>query len=433
MRQSNQQVGQKNSSERFPRISAGSRIFVHGQSAVPYRLLDEVVRRAAGAEEIEFIHLHLEGTPAHIKPEYRSIFRINNLFVSPSLRNSVDCDRIDYTPIFLSEIPKLFKSGQCPIDVALIHVSPPDRFGYCTLGIGVDIARAAVDCAKIVIAQINPEMPRVHGDGLVHMSEIDYFIEVSASIPTTTPRSDGQSQELASIGAYAASLIENGSTLQVGIGAIPDAVLKSLRDHKHLGVHSEMFSDGVIDLIEGGAIDNSRKVIHPGKTVASFIQGSQKVYDFVRDNASIELYPSDYVNSPLVIARNPKVVAINSAVEIDLTGQVCSDSVGHRMVSGVGGQIDFIRGAAMSSAGKPIIAITSRTKSGASRIVSALHEGAGVVTTRSDVHFVITEYGIADLYGKTLGERARVLISIAHPADRDRLQAEWRSVCRQGK
>lgn len=436
MRQIEQQVRQKSSPENFPKIQAGSRIFVHGQSAVPYRLLDEVVRRTAGVENLEFIHLHMEGSPAHTHPENRSKFRINNLFVSPSLRNAVDCDRVDYTPIFLSEIPKLFRSGRCSIDVALIHVSPPDRFGYCTLGIGVDITRAAVDSAKIVLAQINPNMPRVHGDSLVHVDQIQYFIEANTPLPETGRRAgvqDDSSRELESIGKNVAALIEDGSTLQVGIGAIPDAVLKALTGHRHLGVHSEMFSDGVIDLIQCGAVDNSRKVVHPGKTVSSFIQGTKKVYDFVHENPSIELYPSDYVNSPLVIARNPKVIAINSAVEIDLTGQVCSDSVGHRMISGVGGQIDFIRGAALSPGGKPIIAITSRTKSGASRIVPSLHEGAGVVTTRADVHFVATEHGVVDLYGKSLGERARSLISIAHPDDRENLLAAWLKICRPGK
>jgi acyl-CoA hydrolase len=283
-----------------------------------------------------------------------------------------------------------------------------------------------------VIAQINPNMPRVHGDGLVHVSQIHHSIEVNTPLPEAGRKSNGVSKEMELIGRNVAALIEDGSTLQMGIGAIPDAVLRSLKGHRYLGIHSEMWSDGVIDLLECGAVDNSRKVVHPGKTVSAFIQGSKRVYDFVHDNPSIALYPSDYVNSPIVIARNPKVVAINSAVEIDLTGQVCSDSVGHRMISGVGGQIDFIRGAAMSPEGKPIIAITSRTKSGTSRIVPSLHEGAGVVTTRADVHFVATEYGVADLYGKSLGERAKALIAIAHPEDRESLQRDWAQNSRCG-
>jgi acyl-CoA hydrolase len=413
----------------FPQINPGSRVFVHGQSAVPYKLIEEFVGNTQDVPSLEFAHLHLEGNPAHLSPEHRARFRINNLFVSPALRNSVDCEQVDYSPVFLSEIPKLFLTGRLPIDVALVHLSPPDRFGYCTLGVGVDVTRAAVDSAKIVMAQINSKMPRTQGDTLVHVNEIDYWLEVDQNLPEKILRPEDNAQTLEAIGQNVSTLIDHGSTLQVGIGAIPDAVLRSLRGHKNLGIHSEMWSDGVVDLILSGAVDNSRKVVHPGKTVASFIQGTQKVYDFVHDNPSIELYPSDYVNSPLVIARNPKVVAINSAVEIDLTGQVCSDSVGHRMISGVGGQIDFIRGASMSPGGKPIIAITSRTKKGSSRIVSSLHEGAGVVTTRADVHYVVTEYGVADLYGKSLGERAKALISIAHPEDREKLQREWRLVC----
>jgi acyl-CoA hydrolase len=413
----------------FPQINPGSRVFVHGQSAVPYKLIEEFVGKTQDVPSLEFAHLHLEGNPAHLSPEHRARFRINNLFVSPALRNSVDCEQVDYSPVFLSEIPKLFLTGRLPIDVAIVHLSPPDRFGYCTLGVGVDVTRAAVDSAKIVMAQINSKMPRTQGDTLVHVNEIDYWLEVDQNLPEKILRPEDNAQTLEAIGQNVSTLIDHGSTLQVGIGAIPDAVLRSLRGHKNLGIHSEMWSDGVVDLILSGAVDNSRKVVHPGKTVASFIQGTQKVYDFVHDNPSIELYPSDYVNSPLVIARNPKVVAINSAVEIDLTGQVCSDSVGHRMISGVGGQIDFIRGASMSPGGKPIIAITSRTKKGSSRIVSSLHEGAGVVTTRADVHYVVTEYGVADLYGKSLGERAKALISIAHPEDREKLHREWRLVC----
>ncbi len=328
-------------------ITNGSRIFIHGQSAVPYRLVEEFISHLDGLSELEFVHIHIEGTPAHLLEKYRSRFRINNLFVGPHVRNLVDFDRVDYSPVFLSEIPSLFKTGRLPIDVALVHLSPPDRFGYCTLGVGVDITRAAMDSAKLIVAQINPQMPRTHGDTLIHESKIDYFIEENNPLPESKHQST-QSVEIEKIGQNVASLIENGSTLQMGIGAIPNEVLKSLRNHRNLGVHSEMFSDGVIELLEKGVIDNSKKTVHPGKVVASFIQGTQKVYDFVNGNPSVELYPSDYVNSPIVIARNPKVIAINSALEVDLTGQVCADSVGHRMVSGVGGQIDFIRGSALS-------------------------------------------------------------------------------------
>ena len=409
-------------------INSGDRIFVHGQSAVPFALLEEVMRQTQLKKDLEFVHLHLEGNPAHFRAEYRNRVWINNLFVSPSLRRAVDCDRIDYTPIFLSEIPKLFSSGNFPIDVALVHVSPPDRFGYCTLGVGVDITRAALANAKEVIAQVNPQMPRVHGDSLVHVSRFQHIFYSDMPLPEAKPNTDIHSEALLSIGRNVASLVEDGSTIQVGIGAIPDAVLAALSGHQHLGVHSEMWSDGVVNLVERGVVDNSKKIVHPGKSIASFLQGTKKTFHFVNDNPSVELYPSDYVNSPQVIARNPKVVAINSALEIDLTGQVCADSVGHRMISGVGGQIDFNRGAAMSAGGKPIIAITSRSKKGESRIVSALHGGAGVVTTRADVHYVVSEYGIAELYGKSLGKRAHALIEIAHPEDREKLLAEWKKI-----
>lgn len=323
----------------------------------------------------------------------------------------------------MSEIPDLFRSGVKPVDVALIHVSPPDVQGYCSLGVSVDVARAAVDAAKLVLAQVNKNMPRVHGDGFIHVSKINYYTEVDESLPVSEVHPPTDIEK--TIGRFTAELIDNGSTLQVGIGAIPDAVLNALKDRRHLGLHTEMWSDGALELIQCGAIDNSRKKVHPGKSVSGFIIGTKAVYDFIHDNPSIIQLDIGYINNPTTIARNPKVAAINSAVEIDLTGQVCADSVGSRIISGVGGQMDFIRGTSLSQGGKPIIALTSRTKTGFSRIVPVLKSGAGIVTTRAHIHYVITEYGIASLYGKTLSERAKALIEIAHPDDREHLFESW--------
>jgi len=302
-------------------------------------------------------------------------------------------------------------------------VSPPDKRGYCSLGVSVDVARAAVDSAKVVIAQVNRHMPRVHGDGFVHIDQLDWLVEHDEPLPEFPPLP--QSEEEVAIGHHAAELIEDGATLQMGIGAVPDAVLASLNGHRHLGVHTEMWSDGLLPLLECGAVDNSLKVVHPGRTVSGFVVGTKRVYDFIDDNPTVTQYDIGYVNRVSVINRNPKVTAINSAIEIDLTGQVCADSIGHRVVSGVGGQMDFIRGAMTSEGGKPIIALTSRTRKGIPRIVPTLRPGAGVVTTRAHVRFVITENGTVDLYGKTLNERAQLLISIAHPDDQEALERAW--------
>jgi 4-hydroxybutyrate CoA-transferase len=326
----------------------------------------------------------------------------------------------------LSEIPQLFRSGRRPIDVALIHVSPPDKHGYCTLGTAVDITKAAFESAKFVVAQINSQMPRVQGDGLIHVSRFHASIEVNDPLPEI--KSPKLTDIDLKIGANVASLIENGATIQVGIGAIPNAVLASLKNHRNLGIHSEMWSDGMVDLIQSGAVDNSKKAVHVGRSVSTFLMGTKRLYDFVNDNPSVIQLECDYVNNPNVIARNPKVAAINSAIEIDLTGQVCADSIGSSIYSGVGGQMDFIRGASLSPGGKPILALTSRTRHGISRIVSTLKPGAGVVTTRAHVHYVVTEYGIADLYGKTLSERAKALIAIANPLDWEKLNEEWRKL-----
>ena len=407
-------------------IQSGQRVFIHGGSATPRILVDALVAQAERLQDVELIHIHVTGAVDYAKPEHARSFRVANLFVGANMRPFVGSSRVDYLPCFLSEIPNLFRSGRRRLDAALLHVSPPDEHGFCTLGTSVDVAQAAVDSAAIIIAQVNPRMPRVHGDGFLHMSRIHHWVEVDAPIPEFPPAPIGP--EEAAIGRFAAGLIEDGATLQMGIGAVPDAVLAGLSGHRHMGIHTEMMSDGVLPLIHSGVVDNSRKRIHPGKVVAGFVTGTRKLYDFIDDNPQVAMLDIAYVNNPTIIARNPKVTAINSAVEIDLTGQVCADSVGHRIISGVGGQMDFIRGASLSPGGKPIIALTSRTKKGESRIVPTLKPGSGVVTTRQHVHFVITEYGIADLYGRTLHERARALVKIAHPDDREALERAWAEV-----
>ena len=410
--------------EALSQVNSDQRIFIHGGAATPSALVDALVREARRLRNVELIHIHTSGPADYAKPEYSESFRVANLFVGPNMRGYLDNDRVDYLPCFLSEIPWLFRSRRRPIDVALVQVSPPDHRGYCSLGVSVDVARAAVDSAKFVIAQVNQHMPRTHGDGFVHTSDLDWLVEHHQSLPEV-PRRD-LTQEEKAIGRHAAAMIDDGATLQMGIGAVPDAVLDALKGHRHLGVHTEMWSDGLLPLIECGAVDNSLKKVHPGRTIASFVVGSQRVYDTIDDNPTMALYDVEYVNRVSVIRRNAKVTAINSAVEIDLTVQGCADSIGHRVISGVGGQMDFIRGALTSKGGKPIIALTSRTKNGRTRIVPALRPGAGVVTTRAHVRYVITEYGCVDLYGRTLNERAKLLISIAHPGDREDLARAWR-------
>lgn len=412
-------------------IQAGQRIFVHGAAATPHALLTALFLQAERLTNTELIHLHLEGKIPYADENIRNNFKVANLFVGQNIRDALDYENIDYLPCFLSEIPLLFRSKKRPIDIALIHVSPPDQHGFCSLGVSVDIACTAVEVAKVIIAQINPNMPRVHGDGFIHISQIDYSIEVNDPLPQIVPHPITSVER--KIGEYVANLIEDGATLQVGIGAIPDAILASLTNHKHLGIHSEMWSDGALALIESGVVDNSKKSIYPGKTVSGFVTGTQRLYDFINDNPSVVQLDIGFVNRPSVIAQNQKTTAINSAIEIDLTGQVCADSVGSRIISGAGGQLDFMRGATLSKDGKPIIALTARTHKGVPRIVSQLNRGAGVVTTRAHVHNVITEYGVVDLFGKTLKERAEALISIAHPDDRVNLEREWNAVISNAK
>lgn len=414
-----------NVSDALCEITSDKRIFIHGASATPHTLIEALTKKLEGLTGIEILHLHTHGNAPYIAPEFRGRVKVSNLFVGGNIRKYVDYEHVDYLPCFLSEIPNLLSDGPKKVDIALVHVSPPDKHGYCTLGTSVDVTASAIKAADLVIAQINKKMPRVHGDGFIHVSKINHAVEVDEpldelKVPKLT---DIELQ----IGRNCAEIIENGSCIQTGIGAIPNAVLASLKGHKHLGIHSEMWSDGVLDLVECGALDNSNKKVHQGKIVSTFIMGTKRVFDFIDDNPAVIQVGSDYINNPQIIARNPKTVAINSAVEIDLTGQVCADSVGHRIISGVGGQMDFIRGAALSSRGKPIMAISSRTKKGSPKIVPFLKQGAGVVTTRNHIHYVVTEYGVAHLYGKTLGERAKALIGIAHPDDREFLEKTWRA------
>lgn len=406
--------------EAVQKIKSGQRVFVQGSAATPTALLQALFKRKNELTGVELVSISTIGAdifnPAHIGGS----FFVNSLFVSHNVRDIVNSEHGEYIPVFLSEIPSLFRNNILPIDVALIHVSPPDKHGYCSLGTSVDIVRAAIDNARYVIAQVNRQMPRTHGDGLIRMENINALVEIDAPLPEVSYIQKVDDKSLA-IGQYCADLIEDGATLQMGIGAIPDAVLSCLGNHKDLGVHTEMFSDGVIPLVKNGVITNKYKDRHRGKIVTGFVIGTKKLYDFVDDNPEVVFLDIDYVNDTKVIRANPKVVAINSAIEIDITGQVCSDSIGTYQYSGVGGQMDFMRGAALSKGGKPIIALKSSTKEGYSKIVPFLQQGAGVVTTRAHVHYVVTEYGVAYLFGKNLQQRAKALLNIAHPDNREAL------------
>lgn len=402
-------------------VKPGNRVFIHGSAATPECLVEALQERHNELYDVELVSITTLGKVNFDRPEHRKSFFFNSLFVSAATRSVANSNDGDYVPIFLSEIPQLFRKNILPIDVALIQVSPPDIHGYCSLGTSVDIARAAVDMAKHVIAQVNPLMPRTHGDSFIHIKKIDAMVWHENDLPEVDYSSD-VSDAVEKIGCHIASLVENGATLQLGIGSIPDQVLKNLTTHKNLGIHSEMFSDGIIPLIEKGVINNSQKKLNIGRSVTAFIAGTRKLYDFVNDNPGIRVMDISYVNDTSIIRQNPKVTAINSAVEIDLTGQVCSDSIGTYQYSGIGGQMDFIRGASLSDGGKPIIALPSQTAKGISRIVPFLKEGAGVVTTRGHVHWVVTEYGIVNLFGKNLKQRAQALIEIAHPNHREMLE-----------
>jgi len=402
-------------------IKSGNRIFGHGSACTPNLFYDELARQSSRLKNVEMVSITQQGNVEIAKPEYKNSFRINSLFTSTPVRNAVNGENGDFVPIFLSEIPILFKNGHLPLDVALITVSPPDNHGYCTLGTSVDIARSAIDTAKKIIAIVNPKMPRTHGDGMIHINRIHKFVWNEDELLTIDYGSKVGDEEM-QIGKNVAQLIDDGATLQMGIGTIPDAVLKCLGNHKNLGVHTEMLSDGIIDLILKDIVNNKYKGTHNNRTITSFCFGTRKLYDFVDDNPSIAFMDVQHVNFPINIMKNRKMHAINSAIEIDLTGQVCADSIGTYQYSGIGGQMDFMRGAALSENGKPIMAISSRTKKGVSRIVPFLKQGAGVVTTRGHVHYVVTEFGTAYLYGKNLRERAKSLIEISHPDDREMLE-----------
>ncbi len=401
-------------------IKSGDRIFGHGSACTPNLFYDELANQAHRLKDVEMVSITQQGNVEIAKPQYKDSFYINSLFTSAPVRDAVNSENGDFVPIFLSEIPILFKNEILPLDVAMITVSPPDNHGYCTLGTSVDIARSAIDTAKIIIAIVNPKMPRTHGDGMIHISRIAKAVWSEEELLTIDYGAKVGEEEML-IGKNVAELIDDKATIQMGIGTIPDAVLKCLYNHKDLGVHTEMLSDGVIDLILNDVINNKYKGTHTNRTITSFCFGTRRLYDFVDDNPAIAFMDVQHVNFPINIMKNKKMHAINSAIEIDLTGQVCADSIGTYQFSGIGGQMDFMRGAALSEGGKPIMAISSRTKKGVPRIVPFLKQGAGVVTTRGHIHYVVTEFGTAYLYGKNLRQRAKALIEISHPDDREML------------
>lgn len=404
-------------------IESGNRVYIGGGAGVPVNLTQGLTDQADRLKNVELTHILTFAETPYTKPQYKDNFRVNALFIGSNVRQAIHEGRADFTPVFLSEIPQMFKSGVLPIDIALISLSPPDEHGFCSFGVEVGTTKPAAESAKIIIAELNRQMPRTLGDSFIHVSRLTKIIESDYPIPEVSQGKSGAVQ--LKIGAYIAELIPNGATLQMGIGSIPDAVLQNLGNHRDLGIHTELFSDGVIDMVEKGVISCAQKTFHPGKIIAGFLFGTKKLYDFIHNNPLIEMHPTDYVNDPFNIAKNEKMVAINSAVQVDLTGQVCADSIGPQFYSGAGGQIDFIRGAARSKGGLPIIALPSTAKKGRiSRIVPMLTEGAGVVTTRNDVHYVITEYGVAYLYGKSVRQRTQELINIAHPQFRDELKRE---------
>jgi len=403
-------------------VRSGDHVWIHAGCNNPEELIHALVARHDELRDVEISHLMTFGCADHVDPRYRASFRHRGLFIGSNVREAVNAGRADWVPVFLSEIPRLIQARLLPVDVALVHVSPPDAHGFCSYGAGVECTKAAAEQAATVIALVNPRMPRSLGDSFIHASRLTHVVEIDR--PLRELPQAGETGEVArAIGRNVAALVEDGSTLQMGIGEIPDAVLLFLKDKRRLGVHSEMFSDGVVELFETGVITNEAKTLHRGKIVASFVLGSTKTFDFIHDNPLVEFHPTDYVNDPFVIARHDRMVAINSALAVDITGQVCADSLGRSVYSGFGGQVDFVRGAARSQGGKPVIALPSTARGGTvSRIVDTLLEGSGVVTTRADVHYVVTEYGVARLFGKSLRERARELTQIAHPAFRAGLE-----------
>jgi len=405
-------------------VQSGDRVVLAHACGEPQALVRALVERAPELENVEIVHMVAMGSADYCKPGMEKHFHHNSLFVGPSTREAVNKGRADYTPCFFSEIPRLFREGFLPVDVAFIQVSPPDKHGFVSLGISVDYTKPAAECAKTVVAQVNPRMPRTYGDSFLHVSQIDIFVEHEEPLIELSRPKIGDVER--KIGEYVAELIEDGATLQLGIGAIPDAVLSSLKDKKDLGIHTEMFSDGVVELYEAGVITNAAKSINRGKMVATFLMGTSKLYDFVDNNPAVSMHPVDYTNDPCIIGQHDKLVSINSALQVDLLGQVCADTLGMTQFSGVGGQVDFVRGASRSKGGKSIIAMPSTASKGKiSRIVPVLDNGAAVTTSRNDVHYVVTEYGIAELRGKTVRQRAEALIAIAHPDFRRELRQVW--------
>jgi acyl-CoA hydrolase len=404
-------------------IKSNNRVYIQAAAAAPQELINAMSARHEELRNVEVCHLHTEGKAPYANPIYKDSFHVNSFFIGKNVRHTIKAGNGSYTPVFLSELPVLFKRNILPVDVALIHVSTPDRHGYCSLGVSVEATIAALENAKHVIAQVNPQMPRVHGEGIIHISEIDALVEVD--VPIFEHHMPESTEVENKIGDFVANLIDDKSTLQMGIGTIPNAVLSRLGNHKDLGLHTEMFSDGVVDLIEKNVINGNYKGINPGRALATFLVGSKKLYDFVDDNPFVEMRPSDYVNDAANIKLNPRMVAINSAIEVDLTGQICADSIGTSMYSGVGGQMDFMRGASLSKEGKAIIALPSITAKGQSKIVPFLKTGAGVVTTRAHAHYIVTEYGVANLYGKTLKQRVQALVKIAHPNFRECIERDY--------
>lgn len=404
-------------------IKSNDRVYLQAAAATPNILTNALTERHSELKSVEICHLHTEGEARYANPIYIDSFHVNSFFIGKNVRHTLKAGNGSYTPVFLSELPKLFKKNILPLDVAFIHVSPPDKHGYCSLGVSVEASLAAIDNAKHVIAQVNPNMPRTMGAGLIHESEIDTMVEVDIPIYESKIPIIGEKE--AKIGEYVAELIDDNSTLQMGIGVIPNAVLERLKNHKNLGIHTEMFSDGVIDLILDDVINGNFKGINPGRALATFAMGTKRLYDYMDDNPYIEMRESDFVNDVRVIRKNKNLIAINSAIEVDVTGQVCADSIGTNLYSGVGGQMDFIRSASLSEGGKAIIALPSVTSKGVSRIVPFLKKGAGVVTTRAHVHYVATEYGVANLYGKTIKQRIKALVNIAHPDHRESIERAY--------
>lgn len=407
----------KSAEEAVKIIKSKDRVYIQAAAAAPQKLINAMSARHEELRNVEVVHLHTEGEAPYSNPEYIDSFHVNSLFIGKNVRHTLRSGNGSYTPVFLSEVPLLFKKNILPLDVALIHVSPSDKHGYCSLGVSVEATLAAIENAKHVIAQVNPQMPRIHGEGIIHISEIDTLVEVDEPIFEHELSEPSETEN--KIGNYIAELIEDRSTLQMGIGTIPNAVLSKLHNHKDLGLHTEMFSDGVIDLILKDVINGNYKGVSPGRALTTFLMGTQRLYDYVDDNPYIEMRSCDYVNDYSNIRRNPRMVAINSAIEIDVTGQICADSIGMNMYSGVGGQMDFIRGASLSEGGKAIIAMPSTTRRGESKIVPFLKPGAGVVTTRAHAHYIVTEFGVADLFGKSIKQRINDIVNIAHPDHRE--------------